>query len=55
MMDYIKVVEAEDNQGQKHGLKLKIWDADEESVNHFSHLYLKDAQVVLLCYAMNDK
>ena len=56
MMDYIKIVKAQDSQGKNHDVKLKIWDADEESIkNHLEHLYLKDANCIVLCYAINDR
>ena len=54
--DYTKVVEVKDSQGQAHQLKLNIWDAaGEATVHNLAHLFLREAQVGILCFAIDNK
>lgn len=56
MQDYSKILPVEDEQGQKHNIKLNIWDAaGEMAVHNLAHLFLKDAQVGVLCYSIDNK
>ena len=56
IQDFTKVVSVTDKQNQAHKLKLNIWDAaGEAQVHNLAHLFLRDAQVGILCYSIDNK
>ena len=56
MQDYTKMMQVTDKQGRSHNLKLNIWDAaGEAAVHNLAHLFLRDAQVGILCYSIDNK
>ena len=56
MEDFTKQMEVTDDAGAKHQLRLNIWDAaGEGGVHNLAHLFLKEAKVGILCYAIDNK
>ena len=56
MQDYTRVIQVKDSAGSQHDLQLNIWDAaGEAAVHNLAHLFLKNAQVGILCYAIDNK
>mgnify|MGYP000514778478 CR=1 FL=1 len=51
IQDYTKLVQVDD-----HKVQLNIWDAaGDASVHNLAHLFLTDARVGVLCYAIDNK
>ena len=56
IQDFTKVINVSDSKGAHHALKLNIWDAaGDATVHNLAHLFLKEAQVRVLCYAIDNK
>ena len=56
IQDFTKVINVADSKGGHHPLKLNIWDAaGDATVHNLAHLFLKEAQVGVLCYAIDNK
>ena len=56
MQDYTRMIQVKDKAGAQHNLKLNIWDAaGEASIHNLAHLFLKNAQVGILCYSIDNK
>ena len=55
MGDFQKLIQVNDG-GQRHQIKLKIWDAaGEGEVSNLAHLFVRDVQVGVLVYSINSR
>ena len=51
LQDYRKLINVDD-----HSVELNIWDAaGDASIHNLAHLFLTDARVGVLCYAIDNK
>lgn len=51
IQDYTKLIQVDE-----HKVQLNIWDAaGDASVHNLAHLFLTDARVGVLCYAIDNK
>ena len=56
VQDFSKVVELTDDNNKKQWLKMNIWDAaGDNKVVNLAHLFLRDVQVGILCYGIDNK